>query len=61
MGLLRWVFLLLACLGLLGYNREAGWKALGWRRPDRVALLTVASHATRVAEGTDSESGGLWG
>jgi len=31
-------------------------EALGWRRADRVALLTVATHQTRLMEGVDSES-----
>ncbi len=30
--------------------------ALGWRRPDRVALLTVATHASRVHDTSDTES-----
>lgn len=51
------MLLLLAGLAFLGYNHEAGLRALGWRRPDRVALLTVASHTTRFTEGADSESG----
>jgi len=55
--MLQCVLLLLACLAFLGYNHEAGLKAFGWRRPDRVALLTVASHTTRFTEGADSESG----
>ncbi len=43
-------------------NGEAGRavkQALGWRRPDRVALLTVATHLARLAETVDTESGGI--
>jgi hypothetical protein len=53
------IFLLAVGHGDAGRVGGAALKALtnGWKRKNRVALLTVATHMSRLAETSDSESG----
>jgi hypothetical protein len=53
------IFLLAVGHGDAGRMGGAALKVLtnGWKRKNRVALLTVATHMSRLAETSDSESG----
>jgi len=49
-------FILLMLLAIGHGDAGKALKALGWKRKNRVALLTVATHMNRLAETSDSES-----
>jgi hypothetical protein len=51
------VFLIILSVALSAGGGTRLAEALGWRRPNRVALLTVATHLSRLSESSDSESG----